>query len=116
MADDYALHRDFIRPAQAVTHPRNIAKVIAVFLAAFFGFPVLMYVFLPAWALDAFYAGDTAFTTIAQFGLFGVSAWAFLYALRRVHGRGCFSLIGPYQHVWFDLRLRGGGCRSRCVA
>ena len=104
MADDYALHRDFIRPAQGSTDLRNVGVVIALFLAAFFGFPVLMYLLLPVGLIDAFYAGVTRLATLAQFAIFGVSAWVFVRAVRRFHGRGFFSMIGPYAVAWIDFR------------
>lgn len=104
MSDDYAPHSSFIHPARSVTHPRHITTVLAVFLAAFFVFPFVITMFLPAGAQIAFFEGDTPFGTLAQFGVFGLSAFVFVKALRRVHGRGFWSLIGPYQAAWFDLR------------
>lgn len=104
MPDAYAPHRDFIRPAQHVTHPRHIVAVVATFLTAFFAFPVVLMVVLPATVRDAFYDGITPIATMAQFGIFGLSAWVFVVALRRVHGRGFWSLIGPYQAAWSDCR------------
>ncbi|MDX8352683.1 type II CAAX endopeptidase family protein [Cognatiyoonia sp. IB215182] len=104
MADAYAPHRDFIRPAQNVTHPSNIVTVGATFLAAFFAFPVILMAFLPERAQTAFYDAITPVAALAQFAIFGVSAWVFVKALRRVHGRGFWSLIGPYHAAWFDFR------------
>ncbi|MEL6681974.1 MAG: type II CAAX endopeptidase family protein [Pseudomonadota bacterium] len=103
MADDYTQHDDFIRPAQNVTHPRHIVVVTSAFLASFFGVPVILYLVLPVATMDAFLAGVTALATTAQFAIFGVSAWVFVRTLRMVHGRGFFSLIGPYKLAWSDL-------------
>lgn len=104
MAHVYAAHTDFVRPARSVTHPGNIVSVVATFLAAFFGFPILLMAFLPDAARTAFLEPISAAATLAQFGIFGVSAWALVWALRRVHGRGFWSLIGPYQAAWFAFR------------
>ncbi len=104
MSDVYAPHLDFIRPAQAVTHPRYIMIVSGVFLTAFFVIPVVLVGFLPQSAQIALYDSVSPGATLAQFGIFGAAAWVFVRTLRRVHGRGFFSLIGAYQSAWHDFR------------
>lgn len=104
MSDEYAPHSNFVRAASGVTHPRYIVVVLAVFLAAFFISPLLIMIFLSESAQVAFYEGVTPFGTLAQFGIFGASAIVFVKVLRRVHGRGFWSLIGPYRTAWLDLR------------
>lgn len=104
MIDDYAPHADFIRPARAVTQPQLVFAVFCMFVAVFFAWPYLIMVVLPLNAQVVFYEGTSALGTLAQFGVFGLSAWVFVRVLRRYHGRGFWSLIGPHQAAWFDLR------------
>jgi membrane protease YdiL (CAAX protease family) len=104
MTDPYAPHSDFIRPAKRVTDPRDVATVFATFAAAFFAIPVLIMMILPDAAQIVFYEGSTPIGALAQFGVFGLPALVFVRALKRTHGRGFWSLIGPYRAAWFDLR------------
>ena len=46
---------------------------------------------------------DRFFATMAQFAIFGAWAWVLVRALWRFHGRGFWSLIGPYSAAWDDM-------------
>lgn len=104
MPDAYAPHHDYVRPARHVTHPGKIVMVCAIFLAAYFGIPLIVLTVLPGNMADAFYAGVTPLATMAQFAIFGAWAWVLVRALWRFHGRGFWSLIGPYSAAWDDMR------------
>lgn len=104
MTDDYAPHRDFIRPARGVTQPKIVLGVFGLFVFAFFAWPFVIMMVLPLRAQIAFYEGTSAAGTLAQFGIFGLSAIVFIKVLRRYHDRGFWSLIGPYRAAWDDFR------------
>ncbi|WP_341367315.1 type II CAAX endopeptidase family protein [Yoonia sp. BS5-3] len=76
----------------------------AIFAIAFIGTPFLLSMVLPLAAQTALYEGTTVSGSLAQFGIFGISALIFVKAVRRYHGRGFWSLIGPYQTAWHHMR------------
>ena len=104
MIDEYAPHQDFVRPARHVTQPGMVAWVMCIVVAAFVGWPFVITQVLPLQAHIALYEGTTAGGTLAQFGIFGLSAVVFIKALRHYHQRGFWSLIGPYRMAWDHLR------------
>ena len=105
MSDPYALHRDFVRRAAPRSSPWKILRVVAVYAAVFFLFPVVLYFLLPEQTYQAFYTASTPVATFANFAVFGVSAYALVTMTRRVHGFGFWSLIGPYARAFQDFRV-----------
>ncbi len=104
MSDPYGPLTQFARPAAGVTDLRYVILVSAVFVGAFLVTPALIMTVLPLSGQIAFEEGRTAFGTWLQFAMFAIPAFAFLWTLRRMHGRGFWSLIGPTDAAWFDLR------------
>ncbi len=104
MADPYAPHQDFIRPAWPAPEVWRVMVMIVAFEFVFVLSPVVFTSFLPSdAAVDAFYEGTTAFGTLSQFFSFGIAALGFLILLRLLHGRGFWSLIGPRSSAKRDL-------------
>ncbi len=109
MHDPYAPFREFIRPALRAPELWRVLVVIVLFEAVFALSPAVVTFFMTSEAqVDAFYEGTTAFGTLAQFASFGIAALGFLVLLRRLHGRGLWSLLGPPQAFWHDLFRVGG--------
>ena len=104
MADPYAPLIRFARPASGVTDLRAVAVMLAIFAGAFLVVPTLVMTLLPTSWQIAFAAGITPLGTWMQFAVFGLPALVFVWALRRIHGRGFWSLIGPPGAALFDLR------------
>jgi membrane protease YdiL (CAAX protease family) len=104
MSDPYAAHQDFVRPAWGAPQLWRVLVMIVAFEVVFALSPNVLTAFLPSdAAVDAFYEGTTAFGTLAQFFVFGVTAMGFLVLLRLLHGRGFWSLIGPADAAKRDL-------------
>ena len=96
MTDPYAPMRKFARLA-GPTAP--LGRVVIVFLIGealiIFG-PLLLLLFLPSQsAVDAFFDGQTPLTVSAQFAAFAIAAFGITYTVRRAHGRGFWSMVGP---------------------
>ncbi len=107
MASDqtpYAAHRGFIAPAWARRELWRIGLMVIGFELAFQIAPELVTALLPGEALvSAYYEGITGWATLLQFATFGVTAVLFVLLLRRVHGRGFWSLIGAPGQALVDL-------------
>ncbi len=78
--------------------------MILGFEAAFICAPLIVAFILPGPAKTAYIEGVSAFGTLAQFSTFAVAGYLFLRLLRRVHGRGFWSLIGPADRAGADLK------------
>lgn len=78
--------------------------MVASFALFFLLTPVLISILLPANLRIAYQEGTTALGTLLQFASFGLPAAAFVWTLQRVHQRGFWSLIGPYQMAFTDFR------------
>ena len=104
MSDPYDPLIRFARPAASATDLRYVFVVCAFFVGAFLVTPFLIMMVLPLSGQIAFEEASTAFGTWLQFAMFAVPALVFLWALRQMHGRGFWSLIGPPGAVWFDMR------------
>ena len=104
MADPYAPHKVFIQPAWQAPEIWRVLVMLVAFEIVFAFSPVVFTSFLRSEdAVDAFYAGTTAFGTLSQFFVFGIAAVGFLILLHLLHGRGFWSLIGPYAEAKRDL-------------
>ena len=102
--DRYAALFDFARPAWPARQLWRVFVMLVAFEVVFFvSFP-LFAAFLPSErARMAFYEGTTPFGTLAQLAAFGVACTGFVILLRLVHGRGFWSLVGPYEDAIRDL-------------
>lgn len=105
MTDPYAPHRDFVRLGAADATIGDIVKVFAAYVACFFLVPLVLYLVLPYSLYAGLYIGSSPLGTLANFAIFGVSAYAFVYVMDRVHGRGFWSLIGNYRVAFVDFRV-----------
>lgn len=104
MADPYARHIDFIRPAWERPQMWRVMVTVVAFEVVFALSPDIFAAFLPTdAAVDAFFEGTTAFGTLAQFFSFGVTAVGFIAVVRLLHGRGFWSLVGPAADAKRDL-------------
>ncbi len=104
MTDPYAPHREFIRPAWPARAVWRVLVMVVAFGIVFLLSPSVFAAMLPNQTLvDAFYAGTSAFGTLAQFACFGVTAVGFIVLLQLLHGRGFWSLIGPAAAAKRDL-------------
>jgi len=91
----YSQHAAFVAPAWNRTELWRIFVMMIVFEVAFVMAPAIVAGFMMNEAAQiAYYDGVTALASIAQFATFGVTAWIFVFVLRRVHDRGFWSLIG----------------------
>lgn len=106
----YAAHRGFVALARNRTELWRIGAMIIGFEVAFWVAPVLVSSVLPSDTLvTAYYEGVTALATLAQFATFGITAAIFVFLLRRVHGRGFWSLIGAPEQALVDIWRVGIG-------
>lgn len=104
MSDPYAPHDHFVQAAQPEVRLKSVFAVFGAYVIAFFLSPVLLYMVLPAAIYAEFYEMASPLASILSFGLFGIAAFVFVKALWLYHGRGFWSLIGPYRTAFFDLR------------
>jgi membrane protease YdiL (CAAX protease family) len=108
MAQDqtpYAAHRAFVAPAWPRRELWRIGVMIVGFELAFDIAPQLVAALLPNDAVVAsYYEGVSKWATLLQLATFGVTALLFVLLLRRVHGRGFWSLIGAPGRALTDLR------------
>lgn len=104
MRNPYAAHDDFIRQAGAATRPGQVLTVIVLIAAAYYLIPVSLYLTLPAGLQQAVYDGTGRFGTFWQFAMIGVMCLVLVRITRRVHGRGFWSMVGPYADAWDDLK------------
>lgn len=100
----YAAHSHFIAPAWAARELWRVVVMVIAFEAVFYLSFVIFAAFLPSEAArDAYLDGTGTFGTLTQFGTFGLIAVGFIFLLRLLHGRGFWSLIGPYEAAFRDL-------------
>ncbi len=100
----YAAHRAFVAPAWPRRELWRVGVMIIGFELAFQIAPELVSALLPGDALvTAYYEGITSWATLLQFATFGVTAILFVLLLRRLHGRGFWSLIGAPARAIVDL-------------
>lgn len=103
MVDPYAAHHAFVRPAWRAPQMWRVLVMVIAFEIVFALSPLVFAAFLTTDGAEAFYEGTSAFGTLSQFLVFGISAMGFLVLLRLLHGRGFWSLIGPAQEAKRDL-------------
>ncbi len=100
----YTAHRAFIAPAAYAPEIWRVIVMIIAFEVVFLASPALFMVLLPTENLRIqFEEGVTIFGTLSQFAFFGVALAGFLFLLRLLHGRGFYSLTGPYDRAKQDL-------------
>lgn len=104
MKEQYRPLADFAHPARHMVAPSRIVFMLASFAMFFVLTPVLISAVLPYKLQVAYYEGNTTFGTLLLFASFGPPAAAFVWTLRRVHGRGFWSLIGDYQTAFVDFK------------
>ncbi len=84
--------------------------MMLVFEVAFFAAPALVTAMLPnEGAVNAYYQGLSAAATLAQFATMGLTGLGFVFALRVVHGRGFWSMVGPPLEALWDMRRAAFG-------
>lgn len=115
--DPYAPHEGFIAPAVAKPDPWRIGVMLIGFEVILWGVYFIAYGIIGQLPLNTFTrslteaqplpvldAEATPIGTIVVFAGFGVMLFLFLKLLRKVHGRGLLSLLGPLDWVLQDFR------------
>ena len=102
-SDPYHAHAAFVRPAAGHAEVWRILFMMMGFEAAFWLTPNLLVLLLPGTLSAAYIEGTSTFATLLQFASFGIVAALFIGLLRRVHGRGFWSLIGRADIALPDL-------------
>ena len=104
MQNPYAPHEDFIRAARAATRPGQVLTVVVVVAVAYYVISAVLYLILPRGLQEAVYEGSGRFAAFWNFAMVGLSCVILVRVLRRVHGRGFWSLIGDYRSAWDDWK------------
>ncbi len=95
MSDPYAPMQEFTRPARGGHTLGQVIWVFAICEALIIFGPLLMVGLIPNKAMvEAFFQGTTPMSVLAQFASFGISAIGMVLVIKRVHGRGFWSLVG----------------------
>ncbi|WP_458791564.1 lysostaphin resistance A-like protein [Yoonia sp. MH D7] len=87
--------RDFMRPA--LTNPAlgSVMTIVVLMEITIVLGPVLLMALLPPDAVRAFEAGTTPAAVIAQLLIFALFIAALVVMVRKWHGRGFWSMVGP---------------------
>ncbi len=104
MSNDYAPHEAFVRPAQAEPSLRYVFSTAVIYVVTFALAPMVVYLLLPAPLNADIYELTTPLGALLSFASFGITAFVLVRCVRFFHRRGFWSLIGPYQRAFVDLR------------
>lgn len=105
MIDPYAPMRDFRAPALANAALGPVMKIIVLMELVFLLAPAVVMAMLPANALAVLEAGTTPIGVIAQLSIFALYALALIYMVRKWHGRGFWSMVGPIGPTLIQLKI-----------
>ena len=76
---------------------------------AFVVAPLVVTVMLPTGLQMAYDAGVTPVAVLAQLATFAIIAWVLVMLVRRLHGRGFWSMAGPVGPSLRNLKIAGVG-------
>uniref|UniRef100_UPI0040474CE7 lysostaphin resistance A-like protein n=1 Tax=Yoonia sp. TaxID=2212373 RepID=UPI0040474CE7 len=107
MKTPYTPMRSFRRAALAQAGLWPVVKIIVLMELVFVLGPVLVMLMLPPKALAIYETGTTPVGVIAQLSTFALYALALVYLVRRLHGRGFWSMVGPVGAAATNLKLAG---------
>jgi len=107
MKAPYEPMREFRRPA---LHDASLGTVLSIIVAMEIVFavgPALPMLFMTSAARASFEAGETPFAVIQQLLTFAIFAWALTAMVRKFHGRGFWSMVGPPIDTVRNMTLAG---------
>ena len=104
MKAPYTPMHDFKRPALASSALGSVMKIIVLMELVIALGPFVIMLILPPRALAAYETGTTPMGVIAQLLTFGLYLAALIYLVRRFHGRGFWSMIGPFDLTVSQLK------------
>ena len=107
MKTPYTPMRSFRRAALAQAGLWPVVKIIVLMELVFVLGPILVMLMLPPRALAIYQTGTTPVGVIAQLLTFVLFALALVYLVRRFHGRGFWSMVGPVGAAATNLKLAG---------
>ena len=107
MKTPYTPMRSFRRAALAQAGLWPVVKIIVLMELVFVLGPILVMLMLPPRALAIYQSGTTPVGVIAQLLTFVLFALALVYLVRRFHGRGFWSMVGPVGAAATNLKLAG---------
>lgn len=95
MIDPYAPMRDFSRPALASAALGPVMRIVVLMELTFVLGPLVVMAMLPSRAVSVIQTGTTPIGVIGQLLTFGLYAAVLVYMVRKWHGRGFWSMVGP---------------------
>jgi membrane protease YdiL (CAAX protease family) len=107
--DSYAAHREFVRAALASPSLGKLLIIVVLMELAFVVAPLVVTVMLPTGLQMAYDAGVTPVAVLAQLATFALIAWVLVMLVRRLHGRGFWSMTGPVGPSLRNLKIAGVG-------
>jgi uncharacterized protein len=103
----YEPMRDFRRPALQDASLGPVLIVLVVMELVFALGPALPLLFMTQSAAEAYELGATPFAVIQQLLTFGIFAWALTLLVRKLHGRGFWSMVGPPVATVVNIKAAG---------
>lgn len=97
--------RDFKRPALTNVALGDVMKIVVLMELAFVLGPFAIMLLLPSNSLETYEAGTTPIGVIAQLLTFALYTAALVYLVRRFHGRGFWSMVGPVTQAIEHFRV-----------
>ncbi len=105
MTDKYAAHRAFVRPAFASNGLGKVLWIVVLMELVFILTPLIVGSILPLrWQL-IYDAGVTPVGVLAQLASFGAIAAALMLLVRKIHGRGFWSMVGPVAPTVQNMKI-----------
>ena len=107
MKAPYESMRDFRRPA---LHDASLGPVLTILVVMELVFaigPALPLLFMTEAAREAYELGATPFAVIQQLLTFGIFAAALTALVRKLHGRGFWSMVGPPIETVANIKTVG---------
>jgi len=107
MSDRYAAHIAFVRPALGSPNLGPVLVVAVLMEIIFILAPLIVGAMLPDRWLYLYETGLTPLGVLAQLLTFGLIAAALVWLVRKFHGRGFWSLVGPVDATIRNLKIAG---------
>ena len=107
MNDPYAAHRAFVRPALGSIYLGPVLTVMIVIELSFILAPMLLAASLPDALVDGYLVGDTPVGALAQLVTFALIAGTLVVMVRKFHGRGFWSMVGPVMPTLHQIKAAG---------
>ena len=107
MKAPYESMRDFRRPALHDASLGSVLTILVVMELVFAIGPALPLLFMTEAAREAYELGATPFAVIQQLLTFGIFAAALTALVRKLHGRGFWSMVGPPIETVANIKTVG---------